>query len=1141
MRDTLTALAAALIVVILAALVGPMMVDWNGQRALVERELSQVLGQRVRVSGAIDVRLLPTPVLDLKGVSFGEVADRPVFSADGLTLEIAPASLLKGEIQIIDAQLDAGRFDLRYDRLGGLTLNCGAATCGTGPSILSHAAANRPVAVERFVISRSTLLLDDPVTGAGFILTGLELDVQAATLAGPWRISGKGALDGRPVDLRLSTSSPEADGSIRVGVSVAEQMGRSLGFDGRYWALLNKIDGQITLGGRYDLHMAAAGTGSGDAGARLWTASAHVAGLGRHFDIDNLEIEGGPDTGLKVSGTGAFDLASQPVLQLDLSSRALDLDFPVIGKATEKAAVARLPEIIEVWSASVRSPSGGPARSANPVTTRLRYQTQSLTLGGESIRDLAVAFETGPKGMKLSELTAGLPGRSQLSAKGDMGRWDDLRFSGPVQLQVDDPTRFSQWLAGRDGAGEAAQGESRQGTAVFRPLGSLRKIQFDGEITLEAGVYASRIKTLVLDQSNLAGFVRYTPGDGVQRARIEAQIASDRLNIDDVPDLSPLTAALGSSDLALAIEARAIRVGGETATGRLTASISGDANGFRVDRLDYNDGHDTRLTGGGRLSARGGTLSLHIDAQRLRMLAALFGRFLPPDWANAVLRRADEWVPLSLDLMVEQSAKQGARQQLKLTGRAAGTQLAMTGDMPANKGLAGFKGTVSLDHPSFPVLLRQIGLAVPVQLAPEAGRIAADIDLAASRYALRFLMPNMTLAADLSQKNGALQGDMTLRGANLAPLLQTIGLSGQSDRTWPVDLSGPIRWSEGRFGFGPMKGTVAGMSLGGEIAILTEDNRLEGQLFLDQLALSDLLALALGPVPSAPSGSWWSSQRFAANTGAAVESQLGLKLGQFDLGGGLVASEAVLGLSRDHDQFGLKIEQAQLAKGQVSGQLRLRRDGGRVGVTGQLALRKTDWAMLTGSEGGLAGEVDLDLDAGSAGDSIADLVSHASGAGKLVWRDGRIAGLDPSALGRVIAATQGIPDPMRLKAEIVQELKMAPFAFNQAEAPLTLADGVMRLSMVSLNGQAVGGDAIPVLQASGQFDWRNPQFDVKATMLVPAPKGWKGPSPELLVQHKQMIGGLAERDVNISALFAALTMRAVDTEAEKLIDGPKPR
>jgi hypothetical protein len=208
-------------------------------------------------------------------------------------------------------------------------------------------------------------------------------------------------------------------------------------------------------------------------------------------------------------------------------------------------------------------------------------------------------------------------------------------------------------------------------------------------------------------------------------------------------------------------------------------------------------------------------------------------------------------------------------------------------------------------------------------------------------------------------------------------------------------------------------------------------------------------------------------------------------------------------------------------------------------VTAHLALRNSDWTTLSGVDSGLAGRLDLDLDLGAAGDSIADLVSHTSGAGKLVWRDGRIAALDPDAVLRVIAANHAIPEPLRLKAELLQELKAAPFRFRLAEAPLTVTDGLARLSLIHMAGQVNEGSGVPTLQASGQFDLRNPQWEAKASLLVPAPKGWKGPAPELLVQLRQSVGAAVERDINISAIFAALTMRAVDAEAEKLIDGPK--
>jgi uncharacterized protein involved in outer membrane biogenesis len=180
---------------------------------------------------------LPTPVLSLADIRWGEDGNRPVFSAETLTLEIATGPLLKGEIQIIDASLEAGRLDLRYDKAGGLALLGGLA-----PDSGSHA-----VAVERFALKRSTVLIEDETSGGGLILTGLDLELQAGALQGPWRISGRGALDGRPVDVRLSTSAPEEDGSLRLVTSVVEEGGRSLYFDGRVQPDDHKLAGQFTL------------------------------------------------------------------------------------------------------------------------------------------------------------------------------------------------------------------------------------------------------------------------------------------------------------------------------------------------------------------------------------------------------------------------------------------------------------------------------------------------------------------------------------------------------------------------------------------------------------------------------------------------------------------------------------------------------------------------------------------------------------------------------------------------------------------------------------------------------------------------------------------------------------------------------
>jgi uncharacterized protein involved in outer membrane biogenesis len=72
LRTGLTVLAILLIWTLSAALVGPYFVDWNNQRGVVEEQLTRVLGERVTIHGAIDLKILPSPYITLHRV---EVAD----------------------------------------------------------------------------------------------------------------------------------------------------------------------------------------------------------------------------------------------------------------------------------------------------------------------------------------------------------------------------------------------------------------------------------------------------------------------------------------------------------------------------------------------------------------------------------------------------------------------------------------------------------------------------------------------------------------------------------------------------------------------------------------------------------------------------------------------------------------------------------------------------------------------------------------------------------------------------------------------------------------------------------------------------------------------------------------------------------
>ena len=128
MQTTLLGLAIAFIIALIAALVGPYFIDWNQFRPQFETEATRVLGAPVRVGGALDARLLPTPSLRLRSVVVGGANDLGKVRADKLDVEFSLGSLMRGEwraneLTINGLSLDLGLDPQRADRLAGLGWN----------------------------------------------------------------------------------------------------------------------------------------------------------------------------------------------------------------------------------------------------------------------------------------------------------------------------------------------------------------------------------------------------------------------------------------------------------------------------------------------------------------------------------------------------------------------------------------------------------------------------------------------------------------------------------------------------------------------------------------------------------------------------------------------------------------------------------------------------------------------------------------------------------------------------------------------------------------------------------------------------------------------------------------------------------
>ena len=72
MNNALLYLGGLLVVVLAALFSVPFFIDWNGYRGVFEEEASKVLGRDVRVGGAVNLRLLPTPYVRFEKVRLAD-------------------------------------------------------------------------------------------------------------------------------------------------------------------------------------------------------------------------------------------------------------------------------------------------------------------------------------------------------------------------------------------------------------------------------------------------------------------------------------------------------------------------------------------------------------------------------------------------------------------------------------------------------------------------------------------------------------------------------------------------------------------------------------------------------------------------------------------------------------------------------------------------------------------------------------------------------------------------------------------------------------------------------------------------------------------------------------------------------------
>ena len=212
MSNFFVTIAVFLITVIGALFAIPYFIDWNGYRGVFEEEATRLLGREVRVGGAVNLHLLPTPYFRFEKV---RIADSSVnlqdafFRADSLTIKLSVPPMFRGALEANEIELQRPVLRVALDKDDGWNWQSFGQALGQAAYLPSN------VALTSVKITDGVLALHGPDGMERTRFDGLTGELSAPALDGPYRFRGTFGKARAEREVRIATARPEPDGTVR--------------------------------------------------------------------------------------------------------------------------------------------------------------------------------------------------------------------------------------------------------------------------------------------------------------------------------------------------------------------------------------------------------------------------------------------------------------------------------------------------------------------------------------------------------------------------------------------------------------------------------------------------------------------------------------------------------------------------------------------------------------------------------------------------------------------------------------------------------------------------------------------------------------------------------------------------------------
>lgn len=1120
----------------MAGLIGPFFVDWTAYREVFEEEASKALGHPVRVAGAADARLLPAPAITFTDVRVGESEGKALARIDeiGIRMELMP--LLRGEFQITELTAERPVVSAAIDDAG--RLDWFLTTDNRTPIDPDK------VSFDQVRISNGTLRLIDGRRDNIWALDGVNFEGGARSLFGPFRAEGEFTYEEQPTNFRIATGRTDDLGNLRVTMQVGPQnVPVTLSTDGK---LSNSEGGPVYEGG-YTFKAYA------DQAEGQQSSEPPIRSQGR-FSLTSADLEmpefiiamGPASVASTLEGQTRILFGDTPRFDVRLRTDQIDLDRSIGKGPAQPARPSQVSSLLAQLALATPTELG--------VEGRMRLDVGAIVLGGGIVEQLAFDASNDRDGWRVDNFEARFPGRTALVASGRVAKDPDgatPEFKGRIRLASLQPGRFAVWARPNQPVpGTPPPAVQLQAQTVFG-LEHLLLEEISGSLGDDALSGSIDLKTPLGARSQLA-----------------MTIEAERLDMDAINDLTRLLSGRDAMAAAavtdnVSVDLKATRLVSEGVNARdviIDASLADGLLDMR--RVQMDDVAGANISASGKLEGiftkPVGELSAQIDAQDLTGVVTLLAPYIDglPIY-DAITLAAPALAPANLTTrFVSQDVPEGLKADLQVMGTAGGSPLSLSSQYlgrpdALESGEVTF--TLAADAEDSSRLLRQF--AIPAELAVTArpgalslsgqGSLDAGIfsslvaDLAGTRMnAEGFIRPGRGTALGFD-------GSLTLTTKAINPLLAMAGISfagalqdelGLSEG-FAVDLAGQVSLDGGRLDAEVASASIDGAEFRGSGTFdLTGDApSVVGDFVVDRLSLPWALSLGMGEDPFAfvIDETIWSQDPFNVTAFNDLELAVGLRATVLDISDTLAADNAGVTITASSGNLGVEVTDAGFAGGLLSGIVNIRNTLGSVVMDGNLSLSEAALEeVVWRSEGRAAalGALNVTADFEGSGDSMLDLVSSLTGGGTLLVENGEFRNVNPIAFRRAMRATDA---GLELEEEKIKEVFVAhvddgELPFNSVQGAFSLVSGELRARSISVeadNGSALGG---------GNIDLINFILDSEWTLRIDA-------GENAVIGAEQQIGisfegplENPEREIDVSALTGFLTVRAFETEVQRI-------